>query len=78
MHPSFDFVLLFDQSSGHSKQRPDGLNQFRMNCSFGGKAVPKVRSTKILQEKDFLGPIDRMVEPGDYTCFPTSTLFCKK
>jgi hypothetical protein len=65
MHPSFDFVFLFDHSSGHSKQRPDGLNQFRMNRSFGGKAVPKMRSTKILQEEGFLGPFDRSVEPGD-------------
>jgi hypothetical protein len=26
LHPEFQFVLLFDHSSGHAKQRPDGLN----------------------------------------------------
>ena len=31
MHPSYDFVFLFDHSAGHAKQRPDGLNQHRMN-----------------------------------------------
>ena len=65
MHPTFDFVFLFDHSSGHSKQRPDGLNQHRMNRSFGGKAVPRMRSTEIIQEEGFLGPFDRTVEPGD-------------
>ena len=65
MHPTFDFVFLFDHSSGHSKERPDGLNQHRMNRSFGGKAVPRMRSTEIIQEEGFLGPLDRTVEPGD-------------
>ena len=37
MHPAVDFVFLFDHSSGHSKQRPDGLNEHRMNRLFGGK-----------------------------------------
>jgi hypothetical protein len=23
MHPSYDFVFLFDHSAGHAKQRPD-------------------------------------------------------
>jgi hypothetical protein len=40
MHPSYDFVFLFDHSSGHAKQRPDSLNQHRMNCGYGGKTVP--------------------------------------
>jgi hypothetical protein len=39
MHPAFDFLFLFDHSSGHAKQRPDGLNQHRMNRTFGGKAT---------------------------------------
>ncbi len=38
MHPTFEFVFLFDHSSGHAKQRPDGLNHHRMNRTFGGKA----------------------------------------
>jgi hypothetical protein len=38
MHPTSDFVFLFDHSSGHSKQRPDGLDHHRMNRIFEGKA----------------------------------------
>ena len=64
MHPSYDFVFLFDHSSGHAKQRPDGLNQHRMNRAFGGKAAP-MRNTIITQEEGFLGPFPRILEPGD-------------
>ena len=64
MHPSYDFVFLFDHSSGHAKQRPDGLNQHRMNRAFGGKAAP-MRNTVIMQEEGFLGPFPRILEPGD-------------
>jgi hypothetical protein len=49
MHPEFDFVFLFDHSAGHARQRPDGLNQHRMNKAFGGKAV-LMRDTLIQQE----------------------------
>ena len=27
LHPSYDFIFMFDHSAGHSKRRPDGLNQ---------------------------------------------------
>ena len=64
MHPSYDFVFLFDHSAGHAKQRPDGLNQHRMNRSYGGKTVP-MRSTVIKQEEGYLGPFPRMLGPGD-------------
>ncbi|KAI2512867.1 hypothetical protein MHU86_1413 [Fragilaria crotonensis] len=63
MHPSFDFVFLFDHSAGHSKKRPDGLNQHRMNRSYGGKAAA-MRDTLITQEEGFLGPFQRVLEPG--------------
>ena len=65
MHPSYDFVFLFDHSAGHAKQRPDGLNQHRMNRAFGGKTVPKMRDTLIVQEEGYLGPFPRILEPGD-------------
>ena len=51
MHPSYDFVFLFDHSAGHSKQRPDGLNQHRMNRSYGGKAAA-MQDTLITQQED--------------------------
>ena len=65
MHPSYNFVFLFDHSAGHAKQRPDGLNQHRMNRSFGGKTAPRMRSTIIAQEEGYLGVFPRILEPGD-------------
>jgi hypothetical protein len=64
MHPLHDFVFLFDHSAGHAKQRPDGLNQHRMNRAFGGKTA-LMQSTVIKQEEGYLGPFPRIAEPGD-------------
>ncbi|KAI2512190.1 hypothetical protein MHU86_2277 [Fragilaria crotonensis] len=64
MHPSYDFVFLFDHSAGHAKQRPDGLNQYRMNRSFGGKAG-SMRDTIIAQEEGYLGAFPQSLQPGD-------------
>ena len=65
MHPFlYDFVFLFDHSAGHAKQRPDGLNQHRMNQLFGGKTAP-MQSTIIAQEEGYLGAFPRVLEPGD-------------
>jgi hypothetical protein len=64
MHPSHDFVFLFNHSAGHAKQRPDGLNQHRMNRAFGGKTA-LMRSTVIMEEEGYLGPFPRIVDPGD-------------
>jgi hypothetical protein len=64
MHPQFDFIFLFDHSSGHAKQRPDGLNHFRMNRSYGGKAT-HMQTTLIEQEEGHLGSFPRILEPGD-------------
>ena len=36
LFPTFDFVFLFDQSSGHTKLRSDGLHVGSMNMSYGG------------------------------------------
>ena len=55
MHPAVDFVFLFDHSSGHSKQRPDGLNQHRMNRLFGGKNAGAMRNTMIEDKEGYLG-----------------------
>ena len=54
MHPTFDFVFLFDHSSGHAKQQPDGLNHHWMNRTFGGKAT-RMRDTIIEGKEGYLG-----------------------
>ena len=64
MHPEFDFVILFNHSAGHARQRPDGLNQHRMNKAFGSKAV-LMQDTPIQQEQGFLGQFPQMLQPGD-------------
>ena len=64
MYPTFDFVFLFDHSSGHAKQRPDGLNHHRMNRTFGGKAN-RMRDTIIESEEGYLGKFPRILEPGN-------------
>ena len=72
MHPLYDFVF-FDHSAGHSKQRPDGLNQYRMNRSFGGKTAPMREETLIEQEDGFLGPFPRILKSSDIQ----SLVFCE-
>ena len=42
-----------DHSSGHNKNRPDGLNENLMNKFYGGNKA-KMRSTKI-ENKSYLG-----------------------
>ena len=36
LFPQFDFVFLFNQSSGHTKLRSDGLHIGSMNVSYDG------------------------------------------
>ena len=68
MHPDFHFVFLFDHSSGHSKQRPHGLNVLHMNKSFGGNC-PAMRESKIERADGFLGPFQKTLEPGQTESF---------
>ena len=63
MHPQFHFVFLFDHSSRHAKQHPDGLNASRMNKLYGGK-FPGTHPTIIERELGFLGPYSRILEAG--------------
>ena len=44
--PQFDFMFLFDQSSGHMKCREDGLIVNKMNSSYGGAAT-KIHDTVV-------------------------------
>ena len=64
LYPQFDYLFLFDHSSGHDKQREDGLNVKKMTKSFGGNQR-KMRDTVIKQEKGYLGPYLRILNPGD-------------
>ncbi len=46
--PDFDFLFLFDQSSGHTKKRDDGLSTQNMNVEFGGK-VSEMRHSHLFE-----------------------------
>ena len=48
-YPGFDIALLYDQSSGHAKKRPNALSVVGMNSGWGGKQ-PDVRSTTMTQQ----------------------------
>ena len=58
--PTFDFVFLFDQSSGHTKLRVDGLNANNMNVSYGG-VINEMHNTEIKE----LGPFTAQLSIGD-------------
>ncbi len=64
LYPQYDYLFLFDHSSGHDKQREDGLNVKKMTKSFGG-SQRKMRNTLIKKEKGYLGPYRRKLNPGD-------------
>jgi hypothetical protein len=51
LYPEYDYLFLFDHSSGHDKQREDGLNVKMMTKSFDG-TQRKMRNTLIKREKD--------------------------
>ena len=57
---SFEFVFLFDQSSGHTKKRNDGLVASRLNVSYEGGS-PSMHDTNI---KDF-GMFPSILSIGD-------------
>jgi hypothetical protein len=59
--PNFDFLLLFDQSSGHTKKREDGLNAINMNREHGGR-VPDMRQTVL--DANCLGQHSPVIEAG--------------
>ena len=48
VYPDCDYMFLYDQSSGYTKLREDGLAISNMNLSYGG-AVPDMHNTKILE-----------------------------
>ena len=56
LHPNFDFIFLFDHSSGHAKKRRGGLDATAMNRGFGGSQT-KIRPTLIRRHEGFFGPL---------------------
>jgi hypothetical protein len=64
---NYDFVFLFDHSSGHAKKRGDGLDITKMNKGFGGKPQ---RKTLIQQHDGYRGPYNHnhphLVKVGEY------------
>jgi len=44
--PQYDYMFLFDHSSGHDKKREDGLNVIKMTKSFGGTQRKNARHRK--------------------------------
>jgi hypothetical protein len=64
--PSFHPVFLFDNSTGHSKGRRNGLNVNNMNKNFGGKQ-DKLHSSVVSAR--CLGPFSPKLEPGDEQTF---------
>ncbi len=48
LYPQYDCLFLFDHSSGHDKQREDGLNVKKMTKSFVG-IQREMRNTPINQ-----------------------------
>jgi len=64
LYPQYDYIFLFDHSSGHDKQREDGLNVKKMTKNFGG-TQRKMRDTVIKQEKGYLGTYLSKLKPGD-------------
>ena len=52
----YEYIFYFDHSSGHDRNRPDGLNENEMNKYYGGKQ-PKMRKTEI-KNNSYLGNYD--------------------
>ena len=49
----YDFVFLFDHSSGHAKKRVNGLDAEKMNSGHGGL---KQHTTMIKEKEGYIGP----------------------
>ena len=64
LQPDADFLLLFDHSCGHDRQREDGLNVENMSKGYGGKQS-KLRPSLIKQVDGYLGPFSRKLSAGD-------------
>lgn len=61
LYPQFDYIFLFDHSSGHAKKRANGLNVTSMNKGYGGEN--NMRSTIIEKVEGYLGPYHDINNP---------------
>jgi len=56
----YDYIFLYDHSSGHSKKRAGGLNVGNTNKGYGGE---NMRSTLIERSEGYLGPYHDAANP---------------
>ena len=56
----YDYIFLYDHSSGHAKKRVGGLNVGNMNKGYGGE---NMRSTLIERSEGYLGPYHDAANP---------------
>ena len=64
VHPEFEYVFLFDHSSGHAKKRKDGLDGGSMLRGYGGSQV-RIHSSEMREVDGYLGSYPRVLEKGD-------------
>ena len=55
-YPNYDFLFIFDQSSGHGKMRVGSLNVYNMGVRWGGRQE-KLRTTTIQETGPYLGTL---------------------
>ena len=67
LFPNHDFLCLFDQSSGHTFKRENGLDPTNMNLGFGGKNTTPMRSSELT--KDEIGNHPGKLKHNDVQCF---------
>jgi len=63
LFPNFDFVFLFDQSSGHGKRQKDGLCARLLKRKWGG-ATPPMHASRIV-DASCLGPYPKTLSVRD-------------
>jgi len=70
LYPNYDILFMLDHSSGHDKQKPDGLNASKMQVNYGGKQS-HLRDSVISQVDGYLGPFhhEKMLKVGDTQSF---------
>ena len=64
LYPQYDFLLLFDHSCSHDKQREDGLNVENTSKSYGGKQST-LQPSLIKEEHGYLGKFECTLKPMD-------------
>jgi hypothetical protein len=66
LYPDFDFLFLFDHSSGHAKRSENSLSAKDMKANYGGKQ-PSMHPTIIYQAEGILGLFEhaKMLKVGD-------------